>query len=384
VVAVRPGLDRWSGTALISIKGHSSINPGSLLAVFLVAVGSAYLLENWSVVRRAPSIRAFGALLALAVISIPLSSARTVGIEEILRLAAIVVLYGIAYVCVKRTRDLSLLAAALICSGLAPACVAIYQASHSQLSLHHGFPRVRGSLATFDALGILMALVIVFAIPLAVSRAGRLRLLSWIALPVLMAALVASYGRTGWIGATVGLLIVGAVRQKWLIVAVPVLMVAVAVAVPSTTSRVLELSGSQHNTFTSRVHQWTEALPSVGHRPVIGQGFGTLSSRSTKSLLSDYVRTLVELGIPGLLVYLWLLLSAAVGVYRGAVLAHYSGDRTAAAICLGAAAVVPVYALMSADSNLLTQIVIAGTAWTMIACGHAMAQHDWHEMRRVS
>ena len=205
------------------------------MAIFIIAVGVAYLLENWQVARRAPSARAFGVLLALAVISIPLSGAKTVGIEEILRLTAIIVLYGLAFVCVRSTRDLGLLAAALICSGLIPAGVALYQAAHSQLPVHAGFPRVRGSLATFDALGILMALVITFAIPLAVSRTGRLRLLSCVALPVLLAALLASYGRTGWLGATVGLLIVGAVRQKWLIVAVPVLIVAVAVALPSTT-----------------------------------------------------------------------------------------------------------------------------------------------------
>ena len=254
VVAVRPGLDRWSNTSLLSVKGHTAVNPGSLVAIFIIAVGVAYLLENWQVARRVPSARAFGVLLALAVISIPLSGAKTVGIEEILRLTAIIVLYGLAFVCVRSTRDLGLLAAALICSGLIPAGVALYQAAHSQLPVHAGFPRVRGLLATFDALGILMALVITFAIPLAVSRTGRLRLLSCVALPVLLAALLASYGRTGWLGATVGLLIVGAVRQKWLIVAVPVLIVAVAVALPSTTSRVLELRGSQHNTFSGRVH----------------------------------------------------------------------------------------------------------------------------------
>ena len=115
---------------------------------------------------------------------------------------------------------------------------------------------------------------------------------------------------------------------------------------------------------------------------MIGKGFGTLSSRANTSLLSDYVRTLVELGDPGPgRSDLWLLTSVAIAAYRRAVIAQYSGDRLAAAICLGSAAVVPVYALMSIDSNLLTQIVIAETAWTMIACSHAMAGHDWHSVR---
>jgi O-antigen ligase len=380
VVAVRPALDRWSNTTLFPVKAHLPVNPGTLVAILVVTVGGVYLLENWALLRRAPTIRAFAALVVLALLSIPLSNVKTVGVEETVRLLAIIVIYGLAFVCVRRPRDLAVLAVGLVCGGLLPAFVSLWQAYDGGLGIHAGFPRTQGTLATFDALGILMALVVVFTVPLAATRTRRLgvRIFACASVPFLLAALVSSYGRTGWAAATLGLLIVGATRYRWLIAAVPVLIAGVALALPSTTSRVLELSGShQPNTFIGRVHQWTAAIPEVEHRPVLGEGFGSLSNRSSKSLLSDYVRTLVELGIPGLAVYLWMLASALVSTYRSAVATRYYADRLTAAICLGAAACVPAYFLMAGDSNLLTQIVIAGTFWAIVGGAQAMAQIDW-------
>lgn len=387
VVAIRPTLDAWANTNLIGVPGHRGLNAGALMALVIIAVGAAYLAERSALLRRAPSIRAFAVFAFLAALSIPFSPVKSVGVGEVLRLLTIVVVYAVVFVVIDRTRDMAVIAGAVLVSGLIPALVAMYQTFAAGIPVDaRGFSRAHGTLVTVDGLGILMALIITFGAPIAIARGIRWRWILWLAAPLAIAALISSYGRTGWAASVVGLLIVGAARYRWLVLALPALVLVVALAIPTTTSRISDLNHGATkygagNTFNGRVQMWQAALPGVERRPVIGQGFGSIPYEATRQVANDYVRAIVETGIPGLVAYVWLLLSCLAAAFRGMSMARLGGDRTAAAICLGSFAAVPVYMLMSADSNLMTQIVIAGAFWSMAACSHALAVRDWQGLR---
>jgi len=387
ILAARPSLDAWANSSVVSIPGHRGLNAGSLMALVVIVVGGAYLLEHLSALRRAPCAWPFLAFAGLASLSVLLGPAKSVGAAEVLRFMAVFILYGVTFVAVRRTRDMAVVAVALLGSALIPALTALNQSLVVGIGGgRHSVGRAHGTFVTVDGLGIFMALIITFATPIALARGVRWRWLLWLAAPLAVAALVSSYGRTGWAASVVGLMVVGMMRYRVLVVVLPVLLVAVALAVPSTTSRVSDAANGPTkygpgNTFTGRVDMWRAALPNVQRRPVQGQGFGTIPTTAKRQVANDYVRAVVEVGIPGLLVYVWLLVTGLVGAYKGALFGRLADDRLAAAVALGAFAAVPAYMLMSITSNLMTQVVLAGTFWPMVACAHALCVHDWNRVR---
>jgi len=54
----------------------------------------------------------------------------------------------------------------------------------------------------------------------------------------------------------------------------------------------------------------------------------------------------------------------------------YLGDGVLEAVSLGSLVAASAYIVMSADSNLMTQVAVSGTFWTLAAIGHAAGRVD--------
>jgi hypothetical protein len=79
----------------------------------------------------------------------------------------------------------------------------------------------------------------------------------------------------------------------------------------------------------------------------------------------------VELGVPGLVFFTWLLFGSVNACMRSLKRATAARDPALTALSLGALAATSTYVLMSFDSNLMTQVAVSGTLWTVAAVGHA-------------
>jgi O-antigen ligase len=86
---------------------------------------------------------------------------------------------------------------------------------------------------------------------------------------------------------------------------------------------------------------------------------------------SDFVRAIVELGVPGFVFFCWLLFGMWAACRRAYRRARQAGDDVLAALALGSLIAASAYVLMSFDSNLMTQVAVSGTFWTVAAVGHA-------------
>jgi O-antigen ligase len=206
--------------------------------------------------------------------------------------------------------------------------------------------------------------------------------LAWLALPVVVVALVGSYTRTAWIGVIFGLLVIGAVRYRPLLFLVPVVAIGLAVAVPSTSQRFSDVSHGPisatrpGNSLRARFDLWKENLPKAKKDPVIGLGFGAITKDEGIHVHSDYVRAVVETGVFGLIFYVWLLVSAVRGALRARRSAAAARDQTGLLIALGALAASALYMVMSGDSNLMTQVAVAAPFWGYMAIAHAVGAND--------
>jgi O-antigen ligase len=214
-------------------------------------------------------------------------------------------------------------------------------------------------------------------------------------LPPVLLALIASYTRTGWVGFVFGLLVIAVIRYRAILAFAPVLLILIAAAIPSTLHRFNDVSSgpTQYgpgNSLRARIDLWRQNLPKVEHDPLFGIGFKSIVEGTTAvqgggvnvvagaHSHSDFVRSLVELGVPGFVFFCWLLFGTWRACKRAYERAAAARDPALTALTLGVLAAASAYILMSADSNLMTQVAVAGTFWALAAVGHAA---NWVELR---
>jgi hypothetical protein len=394
MLIVRPSLDLWADRSIAS-AGSLSLNPASLMAVVFLAVGGAYVIERWEDVRGAPATKPYICLAVMAVLSIAVAPSKGGAVTETLRFSSIAVIYMVVVAVVRDRRGLVMMVVALLTSLVVPVTVALWQFAHGGSTVIGDVGRSAGTFLQPDPFGIFLGFLSPFLAALLLAKGIRGRLLLMVAAAPVLLALIASYTRTGWVGFVAGLFVIAVVRYRGLIALAPIGLILVALAVPSTLHRFSDLtSGPTHygpgNSLRARIDLWRQNLPKVEHDPIFGTGFKSIVEGTTAvqgsgvnvvagaHSHSDFVRSLVELGVPGLVFFCWLLIGTWRAVRRSYRRAYEASDHALAAVTLGVLAATAAYILMSFDSNLMTQVAVAGTFWALAAVGHAA---NWVELR---
>lgn len=192
-----------------------------------------------------------------------------------------------------------------------------------------------------------------FAAPL---RPALLASVAFAAAALILAGAVHSLSRMGFFCAIAGLLVAAAVmlrRKRWLLVG-PLAAVLLFLYLPNDEliARFAEFSPSSKANPLDRVEVWRETLPMIPDYLVTGCGLGTyesafmkykrLSATVTDAYVhNDYLQYLVELGLPGFLCGLVLVIAAM----RAAIVAAYRHSSPAGR-ALGAACLASMTALL--------------------------------------
>jgi O-antigen ligase len=387
IIIARPTMDLWADRSLVN-AGSVSVNPASALALLFIAVGGAYLLENRHLVREAPSTVPYLGLATMAALSVAVAPSMGGALTETLRLLSVAVLYMAVWTVVRDREGLKRMTMALVASLIVPTTLALWQFAHGGSTVIGEVGRSAGTFLQPDPFGIFMGFMAAFIVPLALCAKLRLRWALVLAAPFVAGALIASYTRTGWVGFVFGLFVLAVVRYRWLLVLGPLVLILMAAAVPSTVHRFGDLtSGRTHygpgNSLRARLDLWRQNLPRVEHDPVLGNGFKAIVEDTSGTHAvgvnvqqgahshSDFVRAIVELGVPGFIFFCWLLFGMWAACRRSYRRARDAGDQVLAALSLGALVAASAYILMSFDSNLMTQVAVSGTFWAIAAVGHA-------------
>ncbi|GAA4018449.1 hypothetical protein GCM10022247_47500 [Allokutzneria multivorans] len=154
------------------------------------------------------------------------------------------------------------------------------------------------------------------AIPLALylGRYARWRPLWWVCAFVMAAGIVVSISRTGLLGlAMIGVFLLprlGFVRWALGAIVTAVFAALAMTAEPKLSAVVGQTVAGSSNDYSvwSRLADYEYVLGRLALRPFSGQGFGTYTAPPQPYLDNQYLFTLVESGVPGLLVLVALLL----------------------------------------------------------------------------
>ncbi|MEO7837362.1 MAG: O-antigen ligase family protein [Acidimicrobiales bacterium] len=375
VLVARASLDY----AKVTARSSSGLDPASGIAAVFMVAAVVWLVRRRRGGRLVPSSalgRAMFAFFIAGLASAAASSRVGVSLLECARIAAVLTMLVVLENLLTGNRYRRHLLAAAFISAVLPLTLAAYQASSGKgIFEAGGFSRIRGTFLHPNPFAIYLALLIVMGAALVPHVAGRTRLALVTLLAAASGGLFLTYTRTAWIAALAGLLVVGALQSRSLIIGLLIGAAVVVVAVPSVVSRFSDLgqerhlSGTPGNSLIWRFEYWGQALSLGGGNPATGIGLKMtqLQTDEGKEPHNDFIRVYVEMGVIGLGAYLALLAGLARTARRAVATARRGFDR---GIAVGFAGCVVTFLLVSIVSNVISQVVIL---WYFFAFAAAAA-----------
>ena len=272
--------------------------------------------------------------------------------EGLLTIATYALLFWLAVQLIAGDADADWIIWSLLCSGYVVAVVAVLQAGFGVLGggfFRSTYIRADATMAHPDFLGIFLAMLLPIALAKLIGRHSSMtRLLAANLVVVLSLGLVATFTRSAWIGAVLGVAVVlalhgGRLRVLPVIGFVALLAVAFGAlawfvnARPTTVpggvanvySRIVSITDLSSGSIAERLAVWGDTPRVIAARPILGWGpsnFGAVypqfQSANRNAILFDdpHEETLgiaAKQGIIGLLAYLWILFAFVRAFWKG-------------------------------------------------------------------
>ncbi|GIH21843.1 hypothetical protein Aph01nite_01530 [Acrocarpospora phusangensis] len=331
VLGVRASLDATKLAGSISPSGGgetaaSWLDPSSMLGALFIVAGLAWLVAQGRRAEPAPRLLpvAAGLFLVACVLSALGSLSLGTSAGEVVRIGAVLVMIFV----VERLADqdparIPQLLIAVFAAAVLPSLVTV-----QQLLTGDGLVELNGSLrphGTFwhpNALGMFCHVLIIAGVAIFPHAGRNAKIAIGSVLALAGVALLGSGARGAMIAALAGLVVVGLLQNRRLLVGLGALVVAIVVAVPAVADRFADLAetrtegGLEANSLVWRFDHWSQALDLLGLNPVTGTGLGTTRLLIYKEVHNDYLRALVESGLLGLVTYLGLLAALVITAVR--------------------------------------------------------------------
>jgi len=344
------GLERATVVLLLCFVAslQISIAAANILLALMLVCWVAQLIQD----RTLPAVpRFFWALVAYAVVTVAISvfsldpSTSIVDDKQLLLFVIVPAVYQIA-----RGERASLVVDVIVSVGAASAAYGIIQ--YGLLHYDNLGRRPEGAMSHYMTYsGLLMLVICAAAARLIFGRQGR----TWPALvmPALVVALALTLGRSAWIGASVAIALLLALKDLRLTILLPLFVAVLFAVAPGTvTKRVMSIFDVQEPTNQDRLAMIEMGARMVNDHPLTGVG-PNMIPRVYAQYRPDYainpinphlhnvpLQIAAERGLPALAVWLWFIFSLVVAQFR---LFRRQLDRVPAAAALAA-----VFAMLAA------------------------------------
>lgn len=231
-----------------------------------------------------------------------------------------------------------------------------------------GYAGVNG-VATFEAEFML------FILGLAVFQKRKaLKFALWGLFAFSGYCLLFSFSREAYAGILVGLLFLGLIKQRWVLIALTVFILSWQSLVPtSVQERVLmtyDKNDQQLDTSAQdRVTIWNDAMVLFNENPAIGAGFDTYQWLHRVGIYTDthnyFLKVMVEMGVLGLMLFLYVL---AKMTHLGIKLYTSAKDPFLKSLGLGFFLLMTCVFVVNLFGDRWLYVEVNGFLWVMLAC----------------
>lgn len=253
--------------------------------------------------------------------------------------------------------------------------------------LYHRCARARGFFSSYMTLAGVLSLTLLATLPrLLLGRTFR----PWFALEwfVSLAGLAATYTRGAWIGFATGVLALCPAirRRRWLLAAGFLMVGVVVMAGPQhLRERVVTMTNPDDVTVKERIYMWRSGIAMWREHPWLGVGPGGVKreyrnyaqaealKRRTGHLHNSALQILVELGVAGLLAWLWIwaaFFTEAVRLFRRLPAAAI-GER---ALVAGSIAAITGFLVAGTAEHNFGDSEVVMLAWVIVALPYVVAR----------
>jgi len=364
-----------------------AIDPTALLGAMFLGFAAVWLLAQLHQRGRllgSPLRRAL-VLFAASVLASLLASAHTSSaLAEAARFLAVVAMFVVIEELCVDLATVKRVVGACFASLVLPVTITLggLATGHPRTETKGSFTRIVGTYQQSNDFGRYLMVFIIMAAALYPHLAPRLRLLLRVLLPVLGVLLVLTYTRTALVGVLIGLLLVGIMQSKRVLVGLAVASVVFLALIPQLASRFSELTtssssaggSSQNNSVAWRLDYWTSVLPLANRSPLIGIGINETQFNTDKAKQphNDFVRAYVETGVVGLIAYTSVMV-AIVGLGRRGVRFTERGtfERGLAVGFLGTAV---AFVAVSLAANVISNVATLWYVFAFAGCTSAVVR----------
>jgi O-antigen ligase len=372
--------ERTAGNTAVGASSKA-VDPSSILAVLFLLAAALWLAAQYRVHGSLPGSqlrRALVIFLGAAAVSVIGSTNFTSSILETLRICAVVAMFTVLEQMITSINKVKQILLAVFLASVIPLTYTAYGflIGSPNADVKGGFTRIAGTFNQSNDFGRFLMMMVVMGAAVYPHLTGIWRRLMAVLIGASSIFLFLTYTRAALIAAAIGLLIVGFIQSKRLLITLLIAGLAGLMVVPSLSSRFSDLAkyeqrkltetGGQNsgNTLAWRFGYWTDVLPLANRNPVTGIGLNQTKYNTDKAKKphNDFLRAYVETGIVGLLAYLGLLFSL-IALGRRAVRRTRPGtfERGVAAGFLGCAV---AFIAVSVVSNVISNVV---NLWYFIA-----------------
>jgi putative inorganic carbon (hco3(-)) transporter len=304
-------------------------------------------------------------LLAVMTVSSVFAEDSVRSLLQVARLAAAVAVFLAVEQFAVRDEHRRRILLASYASAIVPMLVGLQQlASGSYLKVSDGLGRVTGTFVHPNTFGFYLVLLLTMAVAVYRHLHGWARFLVGAVLVVGSVVLLLTYSRGSWIALVVGVLVVGVLQARKLLLLVPAGLALVPVLAPSVLTRLADLTqeetvnGTPGNSFLWRVDHWRIVLRGARGHELLGLGPSSSDYLGAEVLPphNDFVRMYVETGVLGTTVYLAVIVAAVVMAARALRATPERGLGRGLAV--GMIGCMAAFVVGSVGGNLISEVVV--------------------------
>ena len=244
--------------------------------------------------------------------------------------------------------------------------------SHFSYEVRDGGPlgyAGENGIATFEAEFMLFLLGLA-----AFEKRKGIKMAMWALVAFSSYCLLFSFSREAYAGILAGLVLLGLLKQRWLLLAVAVFFFTWQTVVPTSVKERVEMTYNKDeqvldDSAQDRVALWNDAMAMFRQNPLFGEGFDTYKYQHRVSIYTDthnyFLKVMVEMGVVGLLFFLFILAKAA---RLGIRLWRTAQDPFLQSVGLGFALMMGCVFVVNFFGDRWLYIEVNGFLWVLLAC----------------
>jgi len=375
----------WTRSLMDPLLAHTKVGTGAgiggVLNLFVIVMVVLLALRFPKTLSRERHVLPWMVFLAIGAVTIFLAPMPTLSLRFWLSLVTYLCMFAAPFFIVKSERDKIFWIRTLLYSSVLPvmmACIGIA----TKLKFLWQYGRLSGTFthANILAFYIVFVIAITFYVLktgiLALKLPGRISLCVYIG--VLLTVLVVTQTRSAWIACGLFFLIYGLLKDRKLLL-MCLLAGVIMTAVPQVQTRLKDLTegtgvtrSEKLNSMAWRIKLWEYAVPSIKKRILVGHGlesfhilskdFFPLEKVTGAAAHNVYVQLVFELGLFGLLAYLWIYTRLLKTFYRR----MRAGTREISQESTILFAYIISYLIVSVSDNLLYYLAFNWYFWFFI------------------